>query len=127
MPKKFEGSGESRFGGSEKDLYFLKIAKWQHELVPRYKRGKLVSYFLNDAAKTCSYELKVSENIEINHAFQCKVFFISVTQVSISIQVASKPLSLFHSKTSWKDTIISVLILGAKSLLVAFQSVLMAT
>ena len=49
---KFQEFGESRFGGSEKDRYFLKILKRQHKLVRDYKRGKLVSYFLNNAAKT---------------------------------------------------------------------------
>ena len=34
---KFQGSGESRLGGSEKDCYFLKIPKWQHKLVRDYK------------------------------------------------------------------------------------------
>ena len=74
---KFQGSGESRFGGSEKDRYFLKIPKWQHKLVRDYKRGKLVSYFLNNAAKTCLYGLKISGNIEIEHFFQSKAFFPS--------------------------------------------------
>ena len=73
--EKFQGSGESRFGGSEKDRYFLKIPKWQHKLVPDYKRGKLVSYFLNNATRTCLYGLKISENIEIEHVFQSKTFF----------------------------------------------------
>ena len=27
---KFQGSGESRFGGSGKDRYFVKFPKWQH-------------------------------------------------------------------------------------------------
>ena len=71
---KFQGSGESRFGGSEKDRYFLKIPKWQHKHVRDYKREKLISYFLNDAAKTCLYELKISENIDIEHAFSLKHF-----------------------------------------------------
>ena len=65
----------SRFGGSEKDHYFLKIMKWQHKLVRDYKWRMLVSYFLNNAAKTCLYELKISENIEIEHVFQSKAFF----------------------------------------------------
>ena len=52
MSRKFQGSDHSRFGGSEKDCYFLKFPKWQHKLVWNYKRGKLVSYFLNNAAKT---------------------------------------------------------------------------
>ena len=65
---KFQGSGESRFGGSEKIRYFLKIPKWQDKLVRNYKRGKLVSYFLNDGAKTCLYGVKISENIEIEQS-----------------------------------------------------------
>ena len=72
---KFQRSGESRFGGSEKDRYFLKIPKWQHKLVRNYKRGKLVSYFLNNGAKTFLYGLKNSGNIKVDHVFQFKSFF----------------------------------------------------
>ena len=72
---KFQESGESRFGGPEKDRNFLKILKWQHKLDRDYKQGKLVSYFLNNAAKTCLHGLKISENIEIEHIFQSKAFF----------------------------------------------------
>ena len=61
---KFQEFGKSRYDGSEKYRY-LKILKWQHKLVRHYKRGKLVSYFLNDAAKTCLYWLKISEGIDI--------------------------------------------------------------
>ena len=86
MPKRFQGPGGSRFGSSEKDLHFLKISKGQH---------KLISYFLNNAARIYSYGLKVSENIEIKHIFQSTVY-ISVT---VSIKVGSEPLSLFHSQT----------------------------
>ena len=64
----------------------MKIPKWQHKLVRDYKREKLVSYFLNNAAKTCLYGLKTSENIKIEHIFQPKIFFISL---AISTQVAS--------------------------------------
>ena len=71
----FQESGESRFGGSEKDLYFLKTRKWQHKLLRDYKRGKLASYFLNNVAKTCLHALTISENIEIEHAFQSKAIF----------------------------------------------------
>ena len=53
----------------------MKIPKWQHELARYYKREKLVSYFLNNAAKTCLYGLKISENIEIGHFFQSRTFF----------------------------------------------------
>ena len=73
--EKFQEYSESKFGSSEKDRYFLKILKWQHKLVRDYKRGMLVSYFLNNAAKTCLYGLKISENIEIEHIFQSKAFF----------------------------------------------------
>ena len=71
---KFQEFCESRLGGSEKDRYFLKILKWQHKLVPDYKRGKLVCYFLNNTAKTCLYGLKISGNIEIEHIFKSKAF-----------------------------------------------------
>ena len=91
---KFQGSDESRFDGSEKDRYFLKIPKWQHKIVQDYKLRKLVSYFLNNVTKTCLYWLKMSENIEIDHVFQFKHFFISV---AISTQVASAPLTWFNS------------------------------
>ena len=76
MPMKFQGSGEYRFGLSEKDRYFLKTPKWKHKLVWENKRGKLVSYFLDNAAKTCLYGSKISENIEIKHVFQPKAFFL---------------------------------------------------
>ena len=72
---KFQGSGNSRFGGSGKVRYFIKIPKWQQKLVWNYKRVKLVFYFLKNGAKTCLYGLKISENIEIKHVFQFKAFF----------------------------------------------------
>ena len=53
----------------------MKIPIWQHKLPRHYKRGNLVSYFLNNAAKTCLYELKISENIATGHVFQSKAFF----------------------------------------------------
>ena len=73
---KFQGSRESRFDGFKKDCYFLKIPKWKDKPVLVYKQGKLVSYFLNNAIKTCLYGLKISENIKIEHAFQSKAFFL---------------------------------------------------
>ena len=51
----------------------MKIPKWQHKLAQYYKRGKLVSYFVNNAAKTYLYGLKNSENI--GHFFQARTFF----------------------------------------------------
>ena len=59
----------------KKIVIFLVILRWQHKLVRDYKRGKLLFYFLNNAAKICSYGLKTSENIEIEHVFQSKAFF----------------------------------------------------
>ena len=73
--EKFQRSGESRFDGSENDRSFLKITKWQQKLVWTYKRGKLVSFFLNNAAKTCLFGLKILETIEIGHVFQSRAFF----------------------------------------------------
>ena len=75
MPRKSQGFGESKFDGCEKDRYYLKIPKWQHELIRKYKQGKLASYFLDNAAKTCSYGLKIAESIEVKHVFQSKLFF----------------------------------------------------
>ena len=73
--EKFQRTGKSRFGSSEKDRYFLKIPKWQHKHVQDYKQRKLVSYFLISAAKTCLYGLKISENIDTEYVFQSKAFF----------------------------------------------------
>ena len=54
----FQEFSESRFVGSEKDIYLLKILKLQHKLVWDYKQGKLISYFLNNASKICLNGLK---------------------------------------------------------------------
>ena len=90
--RKFHKSGESRFGSSEKDCYLLKIPKWQHKLIPDYKRGKLVSCFLNNTVKTCLYGLKFSEIIEIEHVFQSKAFF------HLSSNLHTSRFSAFKSK-----------------------------
>ena len=100
---KFQEFGESRFGGSQKDRYFLKILKWQHKLVRDYKRGKLVSYFLNNAAKTCLYGLKISENIEIEHIFQSKAFFHLSGNLHTSCFSAFK-VRVFFGKNIEKST-----------------------
>ena len=92
--RKFQGSGKSRFGGSERDRYFLKIPKWWHKLVRNDKRGKLVSYFLNNAAKTWLYGLKISENIEIDHFFWSKSFFHLASNLLTSCFSAFKHTSL---------------------------------
>ena len=76
----------------------MKIPKWQHELVRCYKQGKLVCYFLINAAKTCIYGLKISKNIEIGHLFQSRAFFHLC--VAIFTQVASAPLKLLIFRPS---------------------------
>ena len=75
-----------RFRGSEEDRYFLKIPKWQHKHVRDYKRGKSVSYFLNNAAKICLYGLNISENIDTEHVFQSKVFFCHTTKSRLMLK-----------------------------------------
>ena len=100
---KFQRSGESRFGGSEKDRWFLKIPKWQHKLARYYKRGKLVSYFLNNAAKTCLYGLKISENIEIGHFFQSRTLF------HLNSNLHTSCLSAFKVYVWWKGTFCNII------------------
>ena len=90
--EKFQRSAESRFGGSEKDRLSFKIPKWQHKLARFYKRGKLVSYFLNNATKRCLYELKISEIIETGHVFQSRVFF------HLSNNLNTSCLSVFYDR-----------------------------
>ena len=68
----------------------MKIPKWQHELARYYKWGKLVSYLLNSAAKTCLYGLKISENIEIGHFFQSRTFFYLSSNLHTSCLSAFK-------------------------------------
>ena len=79
-----QGSGESRFGGSEKNRYVLRTPKWQHKLVRDYNRRKIVPCFLNNAAKTCLYGLKISEKIKIEHVFHSKAFFHLSSNLHIS-------------------------------------------
>ena len=40
MPETFQGSGESSFGGSEKDRYILKIPEWKHKLIQEHKQKR---------------------------------------------------------------------------------------
>ena len=88
MPRNFEGSSRKRFLGSNKNRCFLKTSKWQHKLVQEFKRQKLVSYFLNHAAKTCSYGLKIYRTLKSSMYFILKNFFILVI---LSTQVTSGP------------------------------------
>ena len=91
---KFPWLGEVRFGSSEKDQ-FLKIPKWQHKLVWGYKRGKLVSYFLSNAAQTCLYGI-TSENIVLSMPFSLKHFFF--ISAAIFTQFVSVPLNFTSTK-----------------------------
>ena len=65
-----------------------------HKLVRNYKRGKLFTYFLNNAAKTRLYGLEISENIEIEHVFQSKAFFHLTSNIHTSCFSAFKSVLL---------------------------------
>ena len=82
---KLQESGESRFGSSVKDRYFLKIPK--------------VSYFVNNAALTCLYVLNISDNIETEHVFQSKIFFHLSSNLHASCFSAFK-CKMFHTCTN---------------------------
>ena len=81
----------------KKIVIFLKIPKCQDKLVLDYKRGKLVSCFLNNAAKKCLYGPKISENIEIEHVFHSKAFF------HLSSYLHASCLSAFKNKYEFKS------------------------
>ena len=70
-------------------IIFWKFLKWYHKLVRDCKRGKLVSYFVNNAAKTCLYGLDISENIEIEHVFQSLQSCLSAIKMQLLPQVFS--------------------------------------
>ena len=78
---KCQGPSKSRFGDFKKDCYCLEIPKWQHKRVRYYKRRNLVSYFLNNPAKTYLY----GPNI-----FQSKAFFHLSSNPQISCLRAFK-------------------------------------
>ena len=89
MSRKYWENFESKFDGFEKRSLFFEDSKWQHKLVRDYSQGKLNSYFLNNAAKTCLYELKISDSIE--HVFQ------STTFSHLSNNLHTSCLSAFNS------------------------------
>ena len=96
MPRKLQKSSKSRFECSEKDFYFWKIPRRHNKLIWEYKQGKFVTYFLNSAARTCSYGLKILENIEMKCVFQSKAFFQPVILVHKLIQhLQAKPFYFF--------------------------------
>ena len=119
----------------------MKIPKWQHELARYYKRGKLVSYFLNNAAKTCLYGLKISENIEIGHFFQSRAFFhlssnlhtscLSAFKlnsnrilISITLHIVGTTTSTTNSKTSLFYTLVFWLLLSDSYIVSGFCKLL---
>lgn len=73
------------FGDSEKGHYFLGAPKWKYK---HEKMWKKLFNFLNNTSKTCSFELKISRNIEIHYALHLKYIFIHVTHFT---QVALLP------------------------------------
>ena len=59
----------------KKIVNFWRFQNDSTNLLGMTKRGKLVSYFLNNDAKTFLYRLKISENIETGHSFQSIAVF----------------------------------------------------
>ena len=107
LNKEVQKSWRIRFGSFEKHCYFFKISKWKYTFVRDYMCGKLFSYFLNNAAKTCLYELTISENIENKHVlFQSKHLFISI---AITTQVASAPLTNISCYNKYQLILLNVL------------------
>ena len=58
--------------------------RFQNGSINLLRWGKLVSFFANNAAKTCLYGLKILENIEIGHVFQPRAFFHCITNLHTS-------------------------------------------
>ena len=85
----------------------MNIPNWQHELGRYYKREKLVSYFLNNAAKTCLYGLKISENIEIGHFFQSRAFFHLSSNLHTSWLSAFKEITYLKRYYNYFDSKVS--------------------
>ena len=85
----------------------MKIPKWQHKFARYYKRGKLVSYFLNNAAKTCLYGLKISKNIEIGHFFQSRAFFHLSSNLHTSCLSAFKEITYLKRYYNYFDSKVS--------------------
>ena len=87
----------------------MTIPKWQHELAQYYKRGKLVSYFLNNAAKTYLYGLEISENIEIGHVFQSRAFFHLSSNLHTSCLSAFSSLDFNEQISVFIETIMNIM------------------
>ena len=75
MQKNVQGSGGTKLGGSEKFLFSLKIPNSSIDLFGNTSEEKLVTYFQNNAAKTYSFGLKISDNFQIKLALQPEAFF----------------------------------------------------
>ena len=102
---KFQGSGW-RFW---KRSLFLKIPKCQHKFVRYYNQWKLDFYFLNNAAKTCLYGLKISGKIEIEHDLQSEAFFFTPEQIYMTSEVNSNRFEVsLRGKTSLRCKVTSL-------------------
>ena len=77
MPRKFQGSGESWFGGFEKIRIFWRFQNGSINLFGNASQESWFLIFKKNAVKTRSYGLKISEIIEIKYVFQSKGFFSS--------------------------------------------------
>ena len=71
----FKESHESEFRVLKKIAVFW---KFQNGIIGLFR---IISYFLNNAAKTCFYGLKISGNIEIEHVFQSQAVFHSSSKL----------------------------------------------
>ena len=71
--RKFKDLARVNLGFWKRLLIFedSKMAAWTCSVL---QARKLISYFLNNAAKTCLYGLNISENVEIGYFFQCRTF-----------------------------------------------------
>ena len=90
----FQDSAIAGLAVLKKHRYFLNIPNWQDKHIRKYKLGKLVSYFLYNVAKTCSYGPKMSQNIESKHAFEVKSLFHHSNFFHTSCFSAFKPFIL---------------------------------
>ena len=78
MSRKFRRLCAKRFAESAKGRCFFKIPQWQQKRTNNIKRGKLVSYFSSNVAKTRSHELNISRDIGIKYFLHFKAYFMCI-------------------------------------------------
>lgn len=61
---------------SVRQKLFFKVPWWQQKQVDEYRQMKITFWFFDNVAKTCSYGLKISRNIEANNLFFLKYNFM---------------------------------------------------